>query len=319
MQKKPSHYIINLRPPADYMLQTDIVSRIMKATKSKKKEDQLMIYIEIDEKMAWDILTLNIGNRHPTFTDIEKYALDMANGKWWFLGNTLKVDYNGRLIDGQKELAAIINSKTKQVYHIQCGLDPDCASAVDTGRNRTLADALTAAGFTDPNNKASAIRTILCMQKFQQIPGGLQRGQKIDNQMVLDWCHSKSNITLLEKAISKGLAYRKESKFFAVATWGALWFLFTKINVDEGDFFVSKMANPIDLNTRNIRDTNINLLRQKLGLMDSGNKHRLTKHYKDERFRYVMRSWNASRDGERLHKLDDKTVDLESPKIEKPY
>ena len=319
MQKKPSNYIINLRPLPDYVLQTDIVARIMKATKSKKKEDTLLCFVEIDEKMAWDILTLNIGNRNPTFTDIEKYALDMANDKWWFLGNTLKVDYTGRLIDGQKELAAIINSGTKQIYHIQCALDPDCASAVDTGRNRTLADALTAAGFTDPNNKASAIRTILCMQKYQQIPGTLQRGQKIDNQMVLDWCHSKSNIALLEKAISKGLVFRKESKIFAVATWGALWFLFTKINAEEGDFFVSKMANPIDLNTRNIRDTNINLLRQKLTLMDSGNEHRLTKHYKDERFRYVMRSWNASRDGERLDKLNVKTVDLETLKIEKPH
>lgn len=316
---KSQHHITDLRPKEGYVLQTDIVARIMKATKAKKQEETLLIFVAIDERMAWDMLTLNTGNRNPTFSDIERYALDMVNDKWWFLGNTIKIDRNGRLIDGQKELAAIINSQTTQVYHIQCGLDPECASTVDTGRNRTLADALTAAGFSDANNKASAIRTIICLQKYQQVPATLQRGQKIDNQTVLDWTHSKNNVTLLEKAIRRGVELRKESKIFSVANWGSLWYVFSKISIDDGEFFTSKMANPIDLNTRNIRDTNINLCRQKLTLMDSGNEHRHTKDYKDERFRYIMRTWNASRDGERLDKLNNKTVDLESIKIEKPH
>lgn len=317
--KKSKNYIEALRPKEGYVLQTDIVAKIQRANTANKKEDTLLAFVDIDERMAMDMLSLNFGNRNPTYSDIEKYAKDMFNKKWFFLGNSIKFSVNNHLIDGQKELAAIIHSKTVQRYHIQCALPPAAAFVIDTGRMRSVADALTAAGFKDCNNLAAAIRTVIAMNKYQRTPGTLERNQKIDNQMVVDWTGNKTNISLLQKAVLKGVACRKTGKFFTISTWAGVIYLLNKVNAEDAEYFIEGLATGRDLNTRLIRDNNIYVLREKLNNLNLGVEHTHATTYRDERMRYFMRMWNASRDNEKIHKLSEKTVDFESSTIEKPH
>ena len=127
---------------------TDIIERIKKET----EKQGLLSFVHITVDMAWDLLTLNRGNRDVKETDIARYARDMMNKKWYFLGNTIKIDWDLRLFDGQKELLAIIASGLPQMFHIQCGLDPKAHTVTDVGRMKSIFDTLRTAGFKDVFN-----------------------------------------------------------------------------------------------------------------------------------------------------------------------
>jgi hypothetical protein len=70
------------------------------------------------------------------------YANDMRTGFWAFLGDPIRIDINGAVVDGQHRATAIIRSGKAQLIVIITGLAEGVMRYVDTGRKRTYADTL---------------------------------------------------------------------------------------------------------------------------------------------------------------------------------
>lgn len=64
--------------------------------------------VEITPELARQLLSNNKINRKIKPTIVERYAEQMEAGEWKFTGDTIKVDGEGMLLDGQHRLLAII-------------------------------------------------------------------------------------------------------------------------------------------------------------------------------------------------------------------
>ena len=64
------------------------------------------------------ILATNLKNRDLSQSFVNRYASDMANGKWSDGASMIRIDTNGNLQDGQHRLEAILQSGTTQEFGV---------------------------------------------------------------------------------------------------------------------------------------------------------------------------------------------------------
>ena len=105
-----------------------------------KNNEVRMEIIDITPEMASEMLERNKNNyRKISYETVRRYSEIMKRGGWRMNSESIKLDRNGNVIDGQHRLAAIVKSgmtiKTAVVYN----LDADTADVLDRGRPRTLA------------------------------------------------------------------------------------------------------------------------------------------------------------------------------------
>lgn len=91
---------------------------------------------------AKDLLSKNTHNRTLRPSIISLYTRAMDTGKWNFDGSPLRISTENVLLDGQHRLLAIIDSGTAQMISIWHNIKPEAQASMDTGRKRSIADAL---------------------------------------------------------------------------------------------------------------------------------------------------------------------------------
>lgn len=83
----------------------------------------------------------NIGNRSLSIPHVERLARDMKAGAWGDTPEPIAFDSNGRLIDGQHRLAAVVKSGVTICFWVATNCHLDAQKYLDAGRRRSLADA----------------------------------------------------------------------------------------------------------------------------------------------------------------------------------
>lgn len=78
-------------------------------------------------------------NRNIRRSSVEQLARDMESGNW-IIGDPIKLDNNGVLIDGQHRLSAVILTKKPQKFLVLTGYLPESKQVLDTGLSRTAAN-----------------------------------------------------------------------------------------------------------------------------------------------------------------------------------
>lgn len=86
------------------------------------------------------------GNRQLRQRVVQRYAREMIAGKWLLNGESVKLARDGRLIDGQHRLNAVVLAKLPIQMCVVRGVDADAMITLDTGVGRTFADVGTIAG-----------------------------------------------------------------------------------------------------------------------------------------------------------------------------
>lgn len=92
----------------------------------------------------------NIDNRSVRASAVEDYAAMIASGAWRQDGNTVAFDWNGRLINGQHRLMALVRADQGVTMLVALNCDPLGFATTDAGRNRNGRDVLS---ITDPDGK----------------------------------------------------------------------------------------------------------------------------------------------------------------------
>jgi len=94
----------------------------------------------VSPKMSDELLLSNIKNRDPKMKKILTLVQAMVDDKFSHTGDTIKIDRDDKVIDGQNRLMSVSKSGISQPFLIVRGLDPECAKNVDVGSKRQLKD-----------------------------------------------------------------------------------------------------------------------------------------------------------------------------------
>lgn len=118
--------------------------------------DAHLTFEDIDPAIAQVYLGKNIEhNRNPIDERVERMARDMRNGDWIPTADPIKFNKDGRLIDGQHRLRAIMRSGTTQRVLVARDLAEDAVYVIDTGATRSAAQALKIAQTNSKNNSVA--------------------------------------------------------------------------------------------------------------------------------------------------------------------
>lgn len=90
---------------------------------------------------------------------VAKYARDMKAGNWLFTGESIGIDIEGKILDGQHRLMAIRQADINVELPFAFGLPVKAMRAMDSGSSRSYSDYLTITKQKRKSNQlASAIR-----------------------------------------------------------------------------------------------------------------------------------------------------------------
>lgn len=120
-------------------------------------------FMDVDPDQAKVWLELNANNRNTKKGNLSKITRAMELDEFRFVGDPVRFDNEGRLIDGQHRLIAIIRSGTNQTLLVMTGFAPEAQLYVDQGSSRLAGDQVKIAGVAERagNDWASIARLAL--------------------------------------------------------------------------------------------------------------------------------------------------------------
>jgi hypothetical protein len=98
--------------------------------------------VTITPEMASQMLCHNTGNREVRDSIVAKYMRIIARGEWKLTHQGIAFDVDGKLVDGQHRLMAIVRTETAVQMMVTRGVDPETFGVLDQGARRTAADIL---------------------------------------------------------------------------------------------------------------------------------------------------------------------------------
>ena len=135
-----------------------------------KRSDDLMKYqtVMVDPKKAEEWLLFNNKNRRINFSKVNEYANLMKNGRWSLNGTTICFSIDGRLLDGQHRLHAVIQSGATVPMSVVCGVDDkDAFITYDVGLRRNVSQEAALRGIKCATNIAAIAKKLLMWDKTQ--------------------------------------------------------------------------------------------------------------------------------------------------------
>lgn len=115
----------------------------MQATQQAPAEE----WVEVTPALAEEWLRWNKDNRRLVSARVLRFAEDMEGGRWAnHHPHGIAFDVNGRLIDGQHRLEAVVLSGASVVMRVTRDLNPEMHVVFDLGAPRSSSDILTRGG-----------------------------------------------------------------------------------------------------------------------------------------------------------------------------
>lgn len=96
--------------------------------------------IQITPSMAKEMLKHNTHNRPYSDATVRKYTQLMRDGKWGLSPDSIGFDVEGKLMNGQHRLSAVINSGTTQTFFVVHEMPLTSYQITDEGRKRRASD-----------------------------------------------------------------------------------------------------------------------------------------------------------------------------------
>lgn len=119
---------------------------------------------------AKGLLKGNTCNRKIRETVVARYARDMRAGAWDVIGDPIRLNGDGTLLDGQHRLLAVIASGKAQKMVVVRGVSKAAMLNIDTGAKRSLSDILKLQGVKHATAVAAAMRWGVMYECPERVP-----------------------------------------------------------------------------------------------------------------------------------------------------
>lgn len=222
-------------------------------------------------------------------TKVAQYARDMKAGDWPLTGDTVKIDTNGKLIDGQHRVAAIALADIPVEMFVAFDVDPAVMPVLDTGLGRKFGDVLHMAG-TPQRLLTSAIVRYVCFWEANNYMAGTGAGRPVPTHSEMK-ARFEKDAELFESASQRGSDVQR-SKLTPGGPAGTAFFLFAKASPETDlahRFFDSFLSG-----------ANLELGDPVLALRNRVTRARIERLHSREYLALYIRTWNALAEGRKL-------------------
>lgn len=117
---------------------------------TKKGLNNALVSITPDMAKKW-LAVNHQNNRAVIISRVRQYADDMTAKRWRITHQGIAFDEQGRLVDGQHRLLAIVQANIPVNMYVATGLDEGSIFAIDGGRSRNLSNVLEITGALPKN------------------------------------------------------------------------------------------------------------------------------------------------------------------------
>ncbi|MCL3993772.1 hypothetical protein [Streptomyces lavenduligriseus] len=261
----------------------------------------------VTPELAREWLERNINNRPLSRQTVTHLARAIERGEWRLTHQGIAFDENGRLVDGQHRLEAVVKAGLPVEVLVAHGVPRAAFTVMDTGRKRTGRDALSLAGETNSNHLAAALRGL---HLYITAPDAHWSGKaaSMSNDQLLTVLDEHPN---MRESINRGIALHKATRLTVTAA-AIGWYIAAKerSDVDQEPWF-DGLVSGAGLSESDPRL----ILRNTMLGMAAGQRHR-RKDDSREHLLYYLKSWNAWVEGRSL-KLLRRSPGEKMPKITK--
>ncbi|MDR3515057.1 MAG: hypothetical protein P4M00_04515 [Azospirillaceae bacterium] len=134
------------------------------------------VLMMIDREVAQALRARNENNRNLRVVAKERYRRDILAGDFESLnGETIKIAKDGRLLDGQHRVEAIIEADRRLPFLVMQGLDANVFQVLDRGRRRAFSEIAAAEGVSSAVTVASAVRMLWFLQQWERDQTAVRR------------------------------------------------------------------------------------------------------------------------------------------------
>lgn len=256
--------------------------------------------VMVNSQLAEAWLERNTTNRRLSDDIVQKYAADMREGRWHYDGSPIRFDRDGRLLDGQHRLWAIIESQTEQKFLVVSGLETRAFVTIDTGKRRSVADILS---IEHPTVKSTMHLAALggLMWKWDQGMRGKSllpnRGRTAaPTEALVDYINPQIEHLVHLNSRASSVANRRPG--IGSSTLGLAMHVFEQIDKADSDWFFDRLADGAGLDA----GSPILALRNLLERAVAG-KDRRSSLPTDFALAVVIKAWNSYRRGEEVQYL----------------
>lgn len=246
----------------------------------------------ITPEQANEILSNNEGNRPLSERNVNFLLSEMRSGNWKTTGHTIKLGKQGRLLDGQHTLHALVKYGKPLELCIARGLEDDIFEVLDTGKMRTAADVLQISGFRNSVPLSGIVRAILSYQTGVFASHSTKSKIAASNTQVRKFAEMNPSI---HEVVVYAQTVSKRFKGLAPAQIGMLYWILSRRNQEKADIFFEKYSTGIDLSEK----SPIRILRERL-MKDMISKSKLRTRDKMALF---IKAWNHYLQGQYVSSL----------------
>lgn len=250
-----------------------------------------MEIVELTPELAKEYLErLPERQRNMSERTVDGYASDMLEGEWYFIGDPIRFDPDGWLIDGQHRCTAVIESDRVEPVLVIRGLPADRIRVVDTGRKRTFADALRIEGYPNHMNLAAITTRVWHWEHgnfgYKSVPmvqHALYANTNPTHAQL--WSTLREHPQLVEVTTHAQRIYRYTPNVPASVT-GFAWWVLGKADTDKREAFFHELVQG---SAKNNPEYPLNVLKRVVT-------RRMTAHEKPDSWvwlAYYIKAWNA--------------------------
>lgn len=248
-------------------------------------------------EMARNLLKYNKVNRRLRAYHVRRLAALMMGGRWRFNGDTIRLDKNGDLMDGQHRLNAIIDTSMTIAVVMITGVERSAMSTIDTARlQRSFGDVLSLKGGSDRYQQLVG-NAISWLCRYDR--GVLPQMSLPENRIEADEIEVKfANCPKVQDAVERCMIAKN---IVSPSMLGCVYYILTRVNQFElADRMVDTLVDPSKVP---LQDP-FYLLRQWFIHQSKGSKRR----HPTETFAYMFKAINYAYHGHQpkvlLYKAD---------------
>lgn len=193
-------------------------------------EEKITAKVEtITPEIAKTMLGENVNNRRISRDNVNLFAREIRNGEWRFNGEAIKFGKDGRLLDGQHRLLAVIAADKPLTTLVIRGLEDETQQTMDSGKTRTLGDVLTLRGEKNSTQLASLARAVYLADQLG-MEAAAQNDLKPTRGEIISFIDQTPQ---LADVLAASRAFRSQSgDMLTSSMFASLWWTFAHIDTD---------------------------------------------------------------------------------------
>jgi hypothetical protein len=239
----------------------------------------------ITPERATELLGTTEHNRSVMQNWVTTLSRDMVAGRWQLTPQGIILDEDGRLLDGQHRLSAVVRAKVPVEFWVTEGSPSEVFRYLDSGRSRTMYDRLTISGYPDATQLAAISRKVFAWKIGQP------------------WkCKVVATRDELLEIIDNDPSVGEAAKFAhswksrpAPASAGFAWWLLTNVDAADGTWFMERLRNGTDL----AENSGVWAVWDRLWRQQQPGKYQAP----ELTVAYMINGWNAQRESRSITRL----------------